>query len=203
MNKSEIKYFNTARAMDEALLSLLEKKEFEYISIKEVCEKAGVNRSTFYLHYDNLSNLLEETLEYVNTELLSAFSISPDKFLNGIEKSELKNLVLINDEYLTPYLSFVKEHRNVFAAAYRNPKCLGNDGHVKNISRYVLNPIMDRFQIPKEEQKYWTNFYIHGTMAIVNEWIIGGCKESIEDIAKIIIHCVRPHNAENNKKFGE
>ena len=53
MNKNESKYYNTALLMDEALIQLLEKKEFEYISIKEICEKAGVNRSTFYLHYDN------------------------------------------------------------------------------------------------------------------------------------------------------
>ena len=47
MNKSESKYFNTAIRMDEALIALLEKKDFEYITVKEICDKAGVNRSTF------------------------------------------------------------------------------------------------------------------------------------------------------------
>ena len=61
MNKNESKYFNTAIKMDEALISLLEKKEFEYITIKEICIEAGVNRSTFYLHYENTSDLLKET----------------------------------------------------------------------------------------------------------------------------------------------
>ena len=42
MNKNESKYFNTAIKMDEALLSLLEKKDFEYITIKEICDAAGV-----------------------------------------------------------------------------------------------------------------------------------------------------------------
>ena len=51
MNKSESKYFNTALLMDEALLLLLEKKEYEFITVTEICEKAGVNRSTFYIHY--------------------------------------------------------------------------------------------------------------------------------------------------------
>ena len=50
MNKSESKYYNTALLMDEALLILLEKKEYDFITVKEICEKAGVNRSTFYLH---------------------------------------------------------------------------------------------------------------------------------------------------------
>lgn len=55
MNKSESKYFNTALLMDAALLTLLEGKDLEYITVKEICEKAGVNRSTFYLHYETLS----------------------------------------------------------------------------------------------------------------------------------------------------
>lgn len=45
MNKNESKYFNTAVKMDKAFLALLEKKDFAYITVKEICEKAGVNRS--------------------------------------------------------------------------------------------------------------------------------------------------------------
>lgn len=48
MNKSERKYFNTAKKMDIAFLELLEQKDFEYITVKEICKRAGVNRSTFY-----------------------------------------------------------------------------------------------------------------------------------------------------------
>lgn len=53
MNKSESKYYNTARLMDTALLELLDKNDFEYITVKQICLKAGVNRSTFYLHYES------------------------------------------------------------------------------------------------------------------------------------------------------
>ena len=57
MDKRESKYFFTASLMDDALLLLLEKKDFEFITIKELCQKAGVNRSTFYLHYENMNDL--------------------------------------------------------------------------------------------------------------------------------------------------
>lgn len=40
--------------MDEAFISLLEHKDFEYITVKDICSAAGVNRSTFYLHYENM-----------------------------------------------------------------------------------------------------------------------------------------------------
>ena len=47
MNKNESKYFNTAIRMDEALITLLEKKDFEYITIKEICDTAGVTVPPF------------------------------------------------------------------------------------------------------------------------------------------------------------
>lgn len=65
MNKSESKYFNTALRFNKALLALLERKEFSYITIREICQEAGVNRSTFYLHYENTADLLKETTQYV------------------------------------------------------------------------------------------------------------------------------------------
>ena len=73
MNKNESKYYNTALLMDEALLQLLEKKDFAFISVKEICQKAGVNRSTFYLHYENTDELLEETIERLNDRFVSSF----------------------------------------------------------------------------------------------------------------------------------
>ena len=63
MNKSEKKYYNTACLMNQALIELLNKKEYEFITVKEICEKAGVNRSTFYLHYDTIDELLTESIE--------------------------------------------------------------------------------------------------------------------------------------------
>ena len=74
MNKSESKYFNTALLMDEALLFLLEKKDFEFISVKEICDKAGVSRSTFYLHYENMNDLLIETLGLINKKFNDSFN---------------------------------------------------------------------------------------------------------------------------------
>lgn len=65
LNKSESKYFNTAEKMDKAFLDLLQRKDFSFITVKEICEKAGVNRSTFYLHYETVGDLLEESLEYM------------------------------------------------------------------------------------------------------------------------------------------
>ena len=59
MNKQESRYQYTASLMSEALLLLLEQKDYDSITVREVCQKAGVNRSTFYLHYESMNDLLE------------------------------------------------------------------------------------------------------------------------------------------------
>ena len=109
MNKNESKYFNTAILFDEALLHLLEKKEVEYITISEICTKAGVNRSTFYLHYESMNDLIEETLEYINKKFNDYFNENQEEFINKIKILSLEELNLINEKYLTPYLNFIKE----------------------------------------------------------------------------------------------
>ena len=84
MNKSESKYFNTALRMDEALLALLEKKDLEYITVKEICHQAGVNRSTFYLHYETIADLVNETLEMINHRFLAYFPQQEEEVLGNM-----------------------------------------------------------------------------------------------------------------------
>ena len=100
MNKSESKYFNTALLMDEALIRLLEVKDYEYITVKEICEKAGVNRSTFYLHYETVNDLLSECLENIKKRFLDSFAKKPNDFIGSIGTVPLDDLVLISSDYL-------------------------------------------------------------------------------------------------------
>ena len=110
MNKNESKYFNTALLMDEALLILLETKEFEFITIKEICLKAGVNRSTFYLHYQNVNELLVEAIEMVNKRFYESFKNK--KF--DVYKASKDESFFITLNYLIPYLNFVKDNKRIF-----------------------------------------------------------------------------------------
>ena len=119
MNKNESKYFNTAVKMDKALLELLEKKDFEYITIKEICALAEVNRSTFYLHYENTSDLLKETTQYITDSFLSYFSVEKQSIDLKFENTDLKELVFITPEYLSPYLTFIKENQRVFKTSIK------------------------------------------------------------------------------------
>lgn len=112
MNKSESKYFNTALLMDEALIRLLEVKDYEYITVKEICEKAGVNRSTFYLHYETVNDLLSECLENIKKRFFDSFAKKPNDFIGSIGTVPLDDLVFISSDYLRPYLTFFKENQS-------------------------------------------------------------------------------------------
>ena len=60
MNKSESKYFNTRPAYGRGGSSRCwRRKDLEYITVKEICHQAGVNRSTFYLHYETIADLVK------------------------------------------------------------------------------------------------------------------------------------------------
>lgn len=191
MNKFESKYFNTALCMNEALISLLKIKDLEYITIKEICEKAGVNRSTFYLHYETVTDLVNETVKTVNERFLLCFKDS-DKFEGEIQDTNLDNLILIKQDYLLPYLLFVCENKDVYRVAFRNPNEMQTNIRYGYVKRYIIEPILKRFGIPNAYWKYYIAYYIEGTMAIIKEWLNNDCQDSIETIATVIEECIRP-----------
>lgn len=191
MNKSESKYFNTARLMDEAFLQLLEKKDYPFISVKEVCEKAGVNRSTFYLHYESMDDLLSEAVEYMNQDFISYMNKDGEGFVHKIKKAPLKELYLVTPEYLNPYLMYIKEHKRVFKTALEKGNSIQAEDTYEKLFIHVLQPILERFSIPKEEQRYIQSFYIQGMMAVINIWIKNDCQDTIDHIVAIIMKCVK------------
>lgn len=128
MNKSESKYFATAMRMDEAFLRLLEKKDFAYITVKELCETAGVNRSTFYLHYETMADLLSESAQYMNEQFLTYMNRNTETFVTKMKECPLDELYLVTQEYLTPYLNYIKEHQRLFRTAMEHYVILGIQG---------------------------------------------------------------------------
>lgn len=191
MNKSESKYLNTALRMDEALIELLEHKDLEYITVKELCQQAGVNRSTFYLHYDTISDLLNETMETINQRFLSYFSLRGEDFPGEMESMELQDLVFVTREYLLPYLRFIRDNKKVYRAAFRNPNGMQVQARYGDLKQYILGPVLERFHIPEEHRPYYMAYYVEGIIAIIKEWLRQDCKDDVEMISNIIEACVR------------
>ena len=193
MNKSKSKYFVSAAKMDEAFLKLLEKKDFAYITVKEICEVAGVNRSTFYLHYETMADLLSESVSHMNEQFLDYMKNDAGTFITKIKDCPLDELYLVTPEYLMPYLSYIKEHQRMFRTVLDNAAALGLENSYAGLMQYVLVPIMDRYEVAEKDRTYIMTFYIHGLMAIITEWLQNDCNDSIEHIIAVMQRCVRNH----------
>ena len=190
MNKSESKYFNTAIKMDLALISLLKKKPFDYITVSEICEEAGVNRSTFYLHYETIGDLLAETTRYLLDDFLAYFSTDTKAIALNLMDCELSDLIFICDKYLSPYLSYVKDHKEIFGTALLYNQTLGFEDVYKRMFDNIFNPILERFQYTPSNRQYVMMYYLNGVNAIILEWLRNSCDKSIQEIAEIISICI-------------
>ena len=185
MNKNESKYFNTAKKMNDALITLLETKEFEYISIKEICHIANVNRSTFYLHYSNMNDLLEETIKSLNLSFNSHFN-SRENENTIISKDNLEDLLLINDDNLIPYLNFIKENKNIYKVLKNNPQLFNANKTYEEMFRKIFVPIMKRFGLDEKWHKYLMDFYISGLTSIILDWVYDDCKIPVQEVSDFI-----------------
>ena len=185
MNKNESKYFYTASLMNQALLALLEKKDIDFISVTEITQKAGVNRSTFYLHYDTIYELLEETLENLNKEFMASF---PIKVPYEIKSS--KDAFLITEEYLTPYLNFCKKNKRILKLAHQKPHLFQSERIYRKMYDTIFYPAISQFIKDEAQRIYNLEFFTQGTVGIVRKWIELDCETEIADLIKIIKNCV-------------
>lgn len=185
--------------MNVALIDLLKKKSFEYITVSELCSVAGVNRSTFYLHYETIGDLLEETAKYLIDGFLSYFS-TDENISFTLCQSGLNDLIFICDKYLIPYLSYIKDNKEVFATALENKKSLGLEKVYERMFEHIFNPILERYSYPQKDRKYVMMYYLNGITAIVSEWLKDDCEKTINEISKIIQVCIFGLNGEITKQ---
>ena len=171
--------------MNQALLSLLEKKDIEFITVTEITKKAGVNRSTFYLHYDTVDDLLEETLENLNKEFLSAF---PET--SSVEIKSAENAFLITDEMLIPYLSFCKKNKRILKLVHRKPRLFQNEEVYKKMYDKVFYPAISQFLNDETQKIYNLEFFTQGVAGIIRKWIDLDCVTEIGELIRIIKNCV-------------
>ena len=190
MKKSESKYFNTATKMDLALISLLKKKPFEYITVSEICETAGVNRSTFYLHYETVGDLLSETTRYLLDDFLAYFTSDTKSAVENLKDRNLDELIFTGDKYLMPYLTYIRDNKEVFRTALSHNKTLGFEDVYRRMFENIFSPILDRFHYPTDIRQYVMMYYLNGINAIILEWLRNGCNKSIKEISEIISVCI-------------
>lgn len=193
MNRSESKYFNTARRMAEALVALMEKKDFQYISVKEICAKAEVNRSTFYLHYETIADLLADAVEMIHERFHNSIP-DADVRSSAISYQPRSELFFVKDKWLLPYLAFVRENKNVYKAIHTQMERFGAERVYKEFFEKVFSPVLSRYGVAEDRHEYIMTFYRHGLTAVVMKWVEDDCWNRPEDIAAVIKLCIGEHS---------
>lgn len=194
--KTKSKYLDTAQRMDEALLELLGEKEFPFITVKEICQRAKVNRSTFYLHYQTVNDLLMESLEMVNRRFTDYFNAGWRTFSHDLNSGDKNELYFITPEYLRPYLSFIKDNKRLFQTMAKQPEALQAHQTYQRMFKHILKPVMNRYGVAERDQRYMMAFYIHGIIAIVEEWLEADCADSIDFLVSLIQRCIKKPGSE-------
>lgn len=190
MNKSESKYFHTASLMNQAFLLLLDQKPYEYITVKEVCEKAGVNRSTFYLHYESMADLVVECFRRATEKMREKYSMENRIDRRNLLSCPMEEVDLIVPKYLAPYLEFIKENKTFFRIMAEHSEVFALEERFLIMDREIFEPILERYHFPDWEKKYWIAFYMNGILSVVREWLKSDCADGTDDIVGLLLRCI-------------
>lgn len=98
---------NSERCLQEALARIAERKSIYKISIKELCEEAGINRTTFYRHYRDMPEYLDSTV----TTFLEAMTSSVSRenpYLMMLTEANPERYFLRCAEFVERNASFIR-----------------------------------------------------------------------------------------------
>lgn len=134
----------TQNEIKDALLNCLEEKNFEQVTVTEICRKAEVTRATFYVHFQSLTQVLDMVLEDVFC-LAKENSIKKSDMLNKLVSMKEQEILqcLLNKDELLPFCN-----KLVDLPKY---KVLFMD---ETLSGYIVNRIF------QDQKKEWIPFLV-------------------------------------------
>ncbi len=159
MVKLDIRVKRTKRQLSDALMELLSEKSFDDITVLEICEKASIHRATFYKHFvdkydflnDSLKNKLSEITydqvekEYTPDSMKRSCMSMITNIITFIEQNKKFFVALSNDRYSISFNTILTDSIAEFISERINTienlgKCLGN--HVGMLANYYAGAIV-------------------------------------------------------------
>ena len=110
--KVDLRVVKTKRLLYTTLLELMKEKPFEEIKVSDICNKALVNRSTFYSHYQDKYDLFSELVVNIKNSL--ATELSKNKKINGVKEYYI--------EMMSIFIDYLEENTNIYKAIIVNNK---------------------------------------------------------------------------------
>ena len=170
MAKIDTRVRLTKQLLKNSLLELLETTPISRISVKDLCDKANLNRGTFYLHYNEPNDVLKEIEQEYIDEKMSFF----DPYMKNDRPDLLAKLfetIIRNKE-----ISVILFGKNGAPQFTERIKLLVRDGVVGDWQREFPN-------YRTEDLMYVYEFVFPGAMQLILNWLKGDDNLSAEEFA--------------------
>ncbi len=152
----------TKRAIAEALKHICKEKPFDKISISDITAVCGLNRQTFYYHFQDKYELLSWI--YYNENFAG---IAEDINLENWDHKIFELLQNMKQEK-NFYMNTIKEQEHTFESyLFEMAKALFSEAIVK---------IDENSRHSEEERNFNAGFYAYGICGVILDWADGGMK---------------------------
>ncbi len=153
----------TKRVLRECLFELLENATIDEITVKELTERADVNRSTFYFYYKDIGDMMMQ----IQNDIFEVFEetvIAPQASFITVEDFT---------EYLLRFLQFCKEYEDICKFVVSNDP---NNFLAKKIKKTLLEHVPDSHKIFPENdpRRYLTCFAVSAMWETILQWMYDG-----------------------------
>ena len=170
----------TKRMLKESMLKILKEKELDCISVAELCREAGVNRATFYRHYEIPRDVVLEIQRDLYGELKQQINMPkyPEDIRTVIEKiclflynrQELIRIFIRNNSD-TDFINFLNEIYSEVAKKYSHSNVL------KKLSQ--------------EDIQFLTMYNVGGSYFVIKNWIMGSIRKNPGEMADYVYDLVK------------
>lgn len=167
--KNNKRYKSGDEKIETAFLSLMYNHSYEDIKIIDICKRADINRSTFYMHYDDINDLIIKIENKFAHSLSSIFNYG----------------TRWNSEAFIEMFEFVKKNKYFYKAFLNIPYVtLAEKKHKENIIENIKNENI--LNMNDVELLYRSNFFGAGIKELCRIWLERDCLESPKKMAEFI-----------------
>lgn len=178
--KVDRRVIKTRRQLKKGLAALMKEKSVNQITVKELVEEVDINRSTFYLHFKDIQELLREIEENMEAQIKRAIEEHP--IVSGNE----------NAFYFIEDMFRVLDEEREISKALIGPN--GDMGFIHRIERIIKEnsrgTLEKMFPGKKEDLKYFYAFCLSGCLGLVKVWLNEGEEKSPEEMAQMTFNMI-------------
>ena len=160
----------TKKALAETLKKLGTSKDINKITVSDIVEECGVNRQTFYYHFDDKFELVKYIYE---TELFDP--LMEDLSFNNWEPKMIEALKVI--KRMRDFFMNTAAASSSFFQGYMQKTLFG----VFCVAVEDLDP---KNQVTEETKQLYARFLTYGTSGVILDWIMDGAKVKEEDLVE-------------------